>query len=102
VRRVLDLSALAVCLGKGLVVGHLHDHVGDLPAEVIDQLRIRRLGVLDRVVQNGSDQRLQVIDPALGGQHVGQRDRVVDVRAGLGVLAPLRPVAVRGEGDRGE
>src|SRR5256885_8053133 len=33
---------------------------------------------------------------ALVDQHVGERDRVVDVRRGLGVLAPLVAVLVRG------
>jgi hypothetical protein len=93
-------SRLRVGLGQALVVGHLLDHGGDARAELGAQLVGSGGGVLDGVVQQRRGQHLGVGHAALARQHLGQRDRVVDVGRGLGVLAPLVAVLVRGERQR--
>ena len=97
---MLDLQALALRLRQALVVGDLGDDARDARAEGLDQLLVRGGGVLDRVVQQRGAQHLEVGHAALVHQHVGERDRVVDVGRGLRVLAPLVAVLVRGEGER--
>ena len=99
-RRVLDLQALALGLGQALVVGDLGDDARDARAEGVDQLLVAGGGVLDRVVQQRRAQHLEVGDAALVHQHVGERDRMVDVGRGVGVLAALVAVLVGGEGQR--
>jgi len=94
---VLDLQRLAARLGQRLVVRHLGHHVGHLAAEVLHQLLVAGVRVLDGVVQHRGHQRLDVGDAALGRQQPRQRDRVVDVGAGAGVLAALVAVLVGGE-----
>ena len=66
------------------------------------QLLERGVGVLDGVVQQRRGEHLDVGDAALARQHLGERDRMVDVGRGLGVLAPLVAVLVRGERERPE
>src|SRR5258706_4842443 len=96
---MLDLQPFALRPQQRLVVGHLAHDTRDRLAEALAEFLVRRLGILDRVVQNRRGEELRVGDPHLVGQHVREGDRMVDVRRGLRVLAPLAAVLVRGEGE---
>jgi hypothetical protein len=100
--RVLDLQALALGLLQFLVVGDFHHHAGDALAELALQLLEAGVGILDGVVQQRRGEHLGVGDSSLAREHLGERDRVVDVGRGLRVLAPLVAVLVRGESQRAE
>lgn len=82
-RRVLCLQLLAHGLVEHLVVGHLQHHRRHLIAKQGPQLVGRGLGVLDGVVQHGGAQHRHILHAALVGQHIGQRNRVVDVRKAM-------------------
>ena len=61
-RGMLDLEALALCLGQRLVIGNFKDDIGDVLAEVLHQFLFGRVGVFDRVVQDGGDQDALILD----------------------------------------
>jgi hypothetical protein len=84
---------------RGQDVAHIADLVGQLDQlgpgrdvrRMLDlQLRAHRL--IEQLVVG------HILHAALVGQHIGQRNRVVDVRRGLGVFAPLVAVLVGGKG----
>ena len=97
VRHVLDLQPLPLLLGQTLVVRHLLHQQADIPPEMLLQLLRRGLRVLDRVVENRSLKHRQVGNPADTRQDLRHRDRMVDVGTGVGVLAPLPAVLLRGK-----
>ncbi len=97
---VLDLQALALRLGQALVVGHLFDDACDLVAEQLAQLGRGRLGILERVVQDGRRQHYLVRESALMAEQAGERDRMVDVGRSDLVLAALVAVLERREFER--
>ncbi len=95
---VRDLQPLAFRLLEILVVRDFeHDGGDDLP-EAHAEFVGGGVGVLDRVVQQRRAENGDVVDP-LALQHAGQRDRMIDVGRGLGILAPLVAVLVRRERD---
>jgi hypothetical protein len=100
VRGVLDLEALALGFRERLVVGDLGDDARDARAERVRELLVGGIGVLHRVVEQRRAQHLDVGDAALVHQHVGERDRVIDVGRGRRILAALVAVLVRGERER--
>jgi hypothetical protein len=53
-------------------------------------------------VQHGRDQRGLIVYPALCREDARDGDQVIHIGRGLGVLAPLVPVFVRGELECGE
>jgi hypothetical protein len=98
-RRMFDLQALSFGLRQGLVVRHFSDDVRDFRAEPSHELVVRRGRILDRVVQNGRKQHALVVYAAFVGEHVRKRDRMIDIRRRLRVLAALIAMFVRGERD---
>ena len=81
-----------------LVVGHFEHDGGDDLAECDAKLGGGRVRVLDRVVQERSAEDVDIVD-TLALEQARERDRVVDVGRGLGILAALIAVLVGREGD---
>ena len=76
---MLDLEPLPLVLGQLLVVRHFHHQVTDFASELILQLAVSRPGVFDGIVQDGRDERREVGYSSLGGEQIGDGDRVIDV-----------------------
>ena len=95
---MLNLALLAVMLVQRFVVGHVQHSRSDLRAENRGQLLRRRIGVFDGVVKDRCAEDHHIGDATLVRQHVGQRDRMVDIRRRIGILATLGAVLVSGEG----
>ena len=97
---MFHLQALALGPRKGLVVGDLGDEGGDVGTELGLDLGQRRVGVLDRVVQEtGGDQRRV---PAAGrfGQQPRDLGEVINVGLARLTLAPLVDMLARREVER--
>ncbi len=99
---MLDLQALACRLVQLLVVAYLLDDRRDLRAEEIPYFPGGCLRVLDGVVQERRADHDRIVDSSLAPEHVGQRDRMIDVGRSLEILASLVAVLLRGELQRGE
>jgi hypothetical protein len=97
---VLDLQALALRFGQVRVVSDFGNDARNPRTEYSHQLLVRGVGILNRVVEQRRAQHLHVCHAALVDQHVGERNRMVYVRRGGGVLAPLVAMLVRSEGER--
>ncbi len=52
-------------------------------------------------MKDGSDQYPLNVDTPFIGKNMGQGNRVIDVRGGCGILAPLVAVFFGGKSDRG-
>ena len=53
---MFNLQFLPAGFVERLVVGDLHHHAGDVAAEPLCQFLLGRIGVFNRVVQNGGTQ----------------------------------------------
>jgi len=96
----LDLQELAFGFVERLVVGHFVNDVGDIFAENTYQFLVGRLGIFDRVVEDGRAKHYMVGNTALVDEDVGERDRMVDIGRSAFILAPLVAMLVRGKGQR--
>ena len=83
---MFDLQALALSLLQLLVVRHLLDEQPDFASEVALQILACRGSVLDRVVQEGRDQRRGVRDAANVREDAGYFERMVDGGRGINAL----------------
>ena len=96
---VLDLQTLALSLWQGFVVSDLKNDIGNLLPEQLDQFGLGGLGIFKSVMQDGRNQHAIILDKGLIGEDIRQRDRVIDVRGSMNVLAALIAVPVGGEVD---
>ena len=99
-RAVLDLQLLALAFLELIVIGDFEHNVANLTAEHGCQLIGRSLRIFERVVQYRGDQHRGIRHAGFLHQHVGQINRVIDVRRRLGVFAPLVAVLVCRESNR--
>lgn len=88
-RSVLDLQTLSLSLWQRFVVGDLHNDVCDSFAESIGDLVTRHADIFDRIVEDGSDQNVDVIDAAGVCKQICDFERMVYVRF---LIVPLAVV----------
>ena len=99
-RRVHNLQALALRLGQRLVVGGLGDQARHVLAERRRDLRQRRVGVLDDVVEEGRGDEARILPTRRLGHQVGDLGQMVEVGLGGIALAALMRVALGREVER--
>ena len=101
VRRVLDLQLLAPLARQRLVVGALRGRCrrSSLPKRASSSSNVVCVSstVSCRIAAHST---AMSVDAALVDEHVGERDRMIDVGRRGDVLAPLVAMLVRGEGER--
>lgn len=100
-RGVLDLQPLAVRLWPRLVVSDFDHDRGDLLAKEPAQLLCRRVGILHRIVQEGSGNGRNIIYASLAYKDACEFYGVIDVRRGVGILSTLVAMFFRCERDSG-
>ncbi len=93
---MLDLESLPLFLRQLLVIGDLEHQRPLFGPEVLLELP-GVLGVFDRVVKNGSEERWEVSYPALCRQDGRYLDRMVDKGRFLDIPATLSAVLVGGK-----
>jgi len=87
--RIFDLQALALRLGKLLVVGNLHYDVRDLEPEQLLQFPWARLCIFHGIVQDGCRQDLGISDITLIDQQFREFYRVIDIGGRIRIQAAL-------------
>lgn len=80
---MFNLQALALHFEKGFIVGDLGDDRGNLLAKLSFELFRRSVSVLDGVVQECGGEDRRIGDAGFVGQYIFDRNRVVDVGAGV-------------------
>jgi hypothetical protein len=89
---VRDLQPLPLGFLKAFVVGHgLDERAYAIPKGLLEFIG-RGLGVLERVMEQGSHKDVEVVDSTYGGGKLSDPQAVIDVRARLVVLAALGSV----------
>src|SRR5690606_34552974 len=91
------LDLLACGLSDPLRISDFGHDVGHFHTELTAQLLVRRLCVLNSVVKQRCRENDRVVNVAFLAQNSRECDWVVYVRRGVGVLAALVPVFVRGK-----
>ena len=100
VRRIFDLQLLARGFFQRFVIGQFHDDARHFGAEMQLQFFRRRVGIFNDVVQQGRAQNGHIINTAFIGQHIRQRDGMIDIRQSRRILAPLVFMLAGGKGRR--
>ena len=100
--KLADLRGAPVLPIQGAVVGDLLDDPAHPLAEGPPQLLGRRVGILERIVQDRGGQHLRIGHAAEHGQRLRNLDAVVQIGRPILPLPALIAVLLGGEAQRGE
>jgi hypothetical protein len=79
------------------VVGHFHHQRGDVAAELTRDLFLRRVSILDGIVEQRGLENRQILDAADRGDQRRDFDRMIDVWRLMVAFAALVAVLSRGK-----